>query len=264
MMLDFLTRIFRFFKITQFFNFIGIDISKVYFSVIGLPYFFKTCMKVYTEKDENFKKKKMYAILSDFKDSAGDVQNHYFHQDLLVAKFIYKEKPFMHVDVGSRLDGFIAHVLTFMPMTMVDVRPLQSEVEGLTFSQGIAENMLGFKDCSIESLSCLHALEHFGLGRYGDPVDLQAIYKASKEFYRVLKDGGRLYFSVPITKENTICFNAHRIFNPRFVVEELFETLELLEMHCIDDANKLHMNTNYATMEKNKFGCGIFVFEKKV
>jgi hypothetical protein len=22
-----------------------------------------------------------------------------------------------------------------------------------------------------DSLSCLHALEHFGLGRYGDPID---------------------------------------------------------------------------------------------
>jgi len=31
-------------------------------------------------------------------------------QDLLVARWIFDAKPQRHVDIGSRVDGFIAHV----------------------------------------------------------------------------------------------------------------------------------------------------------
>ncbi len=55
---------------------------------------------------------------------------HYFHQDLWAAKKIFKRRPMTHVDIGSRVDGFVAHLLVFMPVTAVDIRYLDSNIEG--------------------------------------------------------------------------------------------------------------------------------------
>jgi hypothetical protein len=56
----------------------------------------------------------------------------------------------------------VAHVLSFMPVSVMDIRPLTSNVPGLTFVQADAINLLGISDGSVESLSSLHATEHFG------------------------------------------------------------------------------------------------------
>ena len=240
----------------------GIEASRVYCAVIGIPSIIKTYFLFLKQKDINFKKVKYKIILEDIRKPAGDVPMHYFHQDLLVSKLIYKKRPKEHVDVASRLDGFIAHLLVFMPVKMVDVRPLDNNVEGLEFIQGLGEDMSFFKDGSIESLSCLHAIEHFGLGRFGDPVDLDAIYKAAEEFKRVLSKSGRLYVSMPVSSENTIFFNGARIFNPDFVINTLFQGLSLKEMHGVSDENTLLMNIDCDTLKQQEYGCGIFVFGK--
>ncbi len=98
----------------------------------------------------------------------------------------------MHLDVGSRLDGFIAHLLAFMEVEVIDIRPLNINVPGLRFTLGDA-TVLERKSDSVESLSSLHAVEHFGLGRYGDSIDPEACFKAMRSFARVLKPGGVLY-----------------------------------------------------------------------
>ena len=51
---------------------------------------------------------KDFMILNDYDANAGRAKGHYFHQDLLVAKFINESNPRRHVDIGSRVDGFIA------------------------------------------------------------------------------------------------------------------------------------------------------------
>ncbi|HHY1437048.1 TPA: DUF268 domain-containing protein [Campylobacter jejuni] len=75
------------------------------------------------------------------------------------------------------------------------------------------------KDNSVDSLSALCSVEHFGLRRYGDPIEPDAWEKALRSFQRVLKIGGKLYFSVPIGNENRVCFNAHRVFKPETIIE---------------------------------------------
>jgi hypothetical protein len=67
---------------------------------------------------------KQRMILEDFADNAGVAKGHYFHQDLLVAKYIFEAKPERHIDVGSRVDGFVAHVASFREIEVLDVRPL--------------------------------------------------------------------------------------------------------------------------------------------
>ena len=54
-----------------------------------------------------------YAILSDYDDQAGSSSGHYFHQDLFVSQLIFSSNPENHIDIGSRIDGFVAHVASF-------------------------------------------------------------------------------------------------------------------------------------------------------
>ncbi|MCP2789027.1 DUF268 domain-containing protein, partial [Salmonella enterica subsp. enterica serovar Typhimurium] len=79
---------------------------------------------------------------------------------------------------------------------------------------------LGLPDASLPSLSCLHVVEHVGLGRYGDPLDIAGSERALAELQRVLAPEGRLYLSVPVGRER-ICYNAHRVFSPRSIVDAL-------------------------------------------
>lgn len=249
--------------INKLFGFLGIDIGNVFYSLIGMPFIIKTYFAYKRQQDKNFKKTKIWLIPGDIKKPAGDIPKHYFQQDLLVARLIKKAKPKEHIDIASRLDGFIANVLTFMPVKMVDVRPLNHNIEGLSFIEGTAEKLTSIKTNSVESLSCLHAIEHFGLGRYGDPVDLQAIYKAKAEFKRVLKKGGALYVSSVFSSENTIFFNAHRVFNVEFFVNELFKDFELTEHYLIDDNENIIKNADFEIFNQQQFGCGIFVLKIK-
>ena len=113
-----------------------------------------------------------------------------------------------------------------MPVTIVDIRELRSAVSGLDFVHADPTSLRQFDDGSIESLWSLHAVEHFGLGRYGDPVDPQAPFKVMEAFARVLAPGGSLYFSVPVGRERLV-FNAHRIFAPSTIISAL-DGLKLL------------------------------------
>lgn len=159
----------------------------------------------------------LYPVLGEKKAQAGNL-GAYFFQDLYVARRIYKKKPTMHMDIGSRVDGFVGYLLTFMQVTIIDVRPL-SGIEGLTCVSADATNLRSsIEDDSIASLSCLHALEHFGLGRYGDAINPNAWRDGLSEMHRILKPNGILYLSVPIGNE-ILEFNAHRIFSPVTVPE---------------------------------------------
>lgn len=165
---------------------------------------------------------KLYPCLNDWDDNAGSL-GYYFWQDLWAARKIFQLRPSAHYDIGSRLDGFIAYVLPFMPVTMIDIRPLPQKVEGLSFTQADATNLDGISDKSIISLSSLCAPEHFGLGRYGDPVDPEACFKALKSMQRVLAPGGHLYIAVPVGDKSGVAFNAHRIFRPELVADTVSE-----------------------------------------
>ncbi|MDE3151083.1 MAG: DUF268 domain-containing protein [Gemmatimonadota bacterium] len=201
-----------------------------------------------------------YPILTDYAQQAGVAAGQYFHQDLWAARKVFARRPARHVDVGSRLDGFVAHLLTFMDVTAVDVRPLDSPVRGLTFVRQDATEMAGFADGSIESLSCLNAVEHFGLGRYGDPLAVDAWADALRAFARVLAPGGRLYLGVPIGRER-VAFNAHRVFHARTIVAEL-RALRLLSFSAVDDADRFVENARLDAFDDAALACGLFEFGK--
>lgn len=215
-------------------------------------------------KSESFviKKEHLYPCLSDKYQQAGDI-NSYFWQDLWAARLICKDNPELHYDIGSRIDGFIAHLLAFREnVKLIDIRDLESEVDGVDFICADATNLENIEDNSIESLSALCSLEHFGLGRYGDPVDPEAHIKAFKAIQRVMKKGGNIYISVPVGVE-LLAFNAHRIYNPNTIVNH-FSSCELVEF-TITSMGKINYNADLNTIfEPNKSGekFGLFHFKK--
>jgi SAM-dependent methyltransferase len=134
----------------------------------------------------------------------------YFVQDTWFAGRIARQRPDRHVDVGSSART-MALVAQFIPVTMVDIRPVPLTVPGFSFVTG-SILALPFPAASIESLSSLCVIEHIGLGRYGDPLDAAGSEKAIAELSRVLAPRGNLYLSVPVDVECRVYFNAHRAF----------------------------------------------------
>lgn len=243
----------------------GINLPALTQSLAGIPYFFRTLAEYRKlSRGQRFplKARNLYPCLSDRHAQAGIGDRHYFYQDLWAARKIEQRRPPRHVDVGSRIDGFIAHLLTFMPVEVVDVRPMRSAVEGLHFVQSDATEMSGFEAGSLVSLSCLHAAEHFGLGRYGDPVSPGAPFRLMASLQRVLAPGGHLYFSVPVGVER-LEFNAHRIFAPQTVLDG-FPGLTLESFSYVDDQGAFHQAAQIHEADGSRLACGLFEFTKPV
>jgi len=249
-------------------NLFGLNIKALIRSVLSLPWFFSCWAKFKRQgKAKSFSYGKFYPCLADRFDSGGTTKGHYFHQDLLVARRIFMNAPQIHYDVGSRVDGFVAHVASFRKIHVLDIRPLHSKTENIVFEQQdfMAPLKDSFKECT-DSLSCLHALEHFGLGRYGDPIDYDGYLKGLENLYLMLKPGGGLYFSVPIGKQR-IEFNAHRVFSVKYLLELFNDKYHIEHFSFVDDNGDLYENAKLA--ESNivnnfgcNYGCGIFEMRK--
>lgn len=205
-----------------------------------------------------------YPILLEHCDEAGSATGHYFHQDLLVASLIHEKRPVRHIDIGSRVDGFIAHVASFRAIEILDIRPIKNTWHpNISFLQ--ADLMSDTHDFpTADSVSCLHAIEHFGLGRYGDPVDPSGHKKGFRNLLKMVEKGGTLYISFPIANSNEVHFNAHRVFHPLDIFSWAEgEPVKLQRFDYVDDKGDLHQNHDIinAGIDIN-YGCGIYSFIK--
>lgn len=202
----------------------------------------------------------------DRKAGSGVASGHYFHQDLLVARRIFANNPRRHVDVGSRVDGFVAHVASFRELYLLDVRPLSPSVSGVHFRQAdlmqpLDPSLAGFCD----SLSSLHALEHFGLGRYGDPIHPEGHRIGLRNMGQILQPGGMFYLSVPMGPSR-IEFNAHRVFGLKDLLALVRPEFHLERFSFVDDEGHLHENTRWDDRDVvNSFNCwyGLAILELK-
>jgi hypothetical protein len=251
-------------------NGFGIDFHRF---LIAVKIFPAALIDFITIKDQNGKNNKKWNIqfnfpnFSDKEDAGGTTSGHYFYQDLLVARKVFLSEPIKHFDVGSRIDGFVAHVAVFRPIEVLDIRPVLCSIPNLIFRQcniqDLPEDL--FECC--DSLSCLHALEHFGLGRYKDPIDINGFESGFNNLVKMLIPNGVLYLSVPIGNER-IEFNAHRVFAINTILELAKAQLQLIDFAYVDDIGNLHegIDINSLDIENNYFltyGCGIFEFRKK-
>jgi len=206
----------------------------------------------------------LHPVLGDRADQAGNTRDVYFLQDLLVAQRIHRQQPLRHIDVGSRVDGFVAHLAAFREVEVMDIRPLDARISNIRFLQ--ADLASGAPAVLTDSLSCLHALEHFGLGRYGDRIDPQGHLRGFRSLVEMLATDGTLYLSFPIGRP-AVEFNAHRVFSPLEVLDwPGSERLALVGFDLIDDAGELHEQVPLAGIAERcrelVQGCGIYTFRK--
>lgn len=213
---------------------------------------------------EPFEFGSLFPVLDERSKPAGSACGHYFHQDLLVAQKVYCRQPQRHIDVGSRVDGFVAHLATFREVEAIDVRPLTSSTANIRFH--CADMMAELPPSLVsatDSLSCLHAIEHFGLGRYGDPLQYEGHLRGLANLRRMLKPGGTLYLSTPISRKQRIEFNAHRVFRLPYLLNLFAGTFDLKSFSYVGDDENLYLDADPTCSEARdtfglRFGCGIF------
>lgn len=190
---------------------------------------------------------------------------HYVYHTAWAARVLARLRPTPaeHVDVGSSL-YFASIASAFVPVRHYDYRPPDLTLPDLTCA-GADLTSLPFDDRSIASLSCMHVVEHIGLGRYGDPIDFDADLAAMAELSRVLAPGGHLLLVVPVGRPR-IQFNAHRIYAYDQVVES-FPDLRLAEFSLVPDrgdpaGSALIENATKEQSGRQRYGCGCFWFRR--
>lgn len=205
-----------------------------------------------------------WMFLDDYRQSAGSDRGHYFHQDLLVASLINKAAPKRHIDVASRIDGFVAHVAAFRRIEMLDIRPMPSSVhENIKYVQADLMKPESIEGIRSDSVSCLHAIEHFGLGRYGDNIDPDGHITGFRNVWSMVSPGGRLYIAFPIGQQTIVRFNAQRTFHPSEVLNWFkADDFELERFDFVDDQGGLEQNAKITDPVGVTNGCGIYTFKK--
>lgn len=188
---------------------------------------------------------------------------HYVFHTAWASRVLAESRPAEHVDISSSL-YFVSSVSAFVPVRFYDYRPAQLALSGLSCEHADLTR-LHFADESIASLSCMHVVEHVGLGRYGDPLDYDGDLKAAAELARVVAPDGQLLFVVPVGGEARVQFNAHRIYTYRQVLT-MFPGFDLLEFALIpDDGSPLGLvrHADEKLVEAQRYGCGCFWFRKR-
>ena len=200
-----------------------------------------------------------YPCLDD-KTATTGFDKHYIYHTAWAARKLKELMPNEHVDISSYL-YFSTLVSAFIPIRFYDYRPALISLENLECSHADVTK-LPFKENTIESLSCMHVVEHIGLGRYGDPLDVDGDLKAIRELKRVVAVNGYFLFVVPMGKAK-IMFNAHRIYSYEQIIE-YFSGFELVEFSLIPDKSDegliVHALKEQADMQS--YGCGCFLFRK--
>jgi hypothetical protein len=204
----------------------------------------------------------LFPCLGEATSDSGVASGHYFHQDLLVARRIFASKPQRHIDIGSRIDGFVAHVAAFRKIEVLDFRPLSNKVSNIEFRQADLMALPPEYVACTDSASCLHALEHVGLGRYGDALDPDGHLKALHSLRALVRSQGTLYLSVPIGPQR-IEFNAHRVFSVEYMRAQLASDFDVIQFSYVDDAGDLHEDVALDDVSSRssygcQYGCGIF------
>lgn len=233
-------------KVNFLANLFGINLRILIQQLTGIPkeYLRYKQFKKMNTKANSWQIEFSYPVCFDRREAAGAATGQYFLQDLHEARKVFKQKPDRHIDVGSRIDGFVAHVASFREIEVLDIRKLASPFKEIRFTQAnLFEAPEHLLNCAA-SVSCLHALEHFGLGCYNDPLDPEAHIKGLNALRRLLKPGGTLYLSVPFGK-GKIQFNAHRVFDAKKIEDLLNNEFEIQEIKVFDQVKGSITATSY-------------------
>lgn len=253
-------------KIKVFLRYCGFYPNEFYNNIRGLKFWLrdKRKFKKLASLEENYDFHfQIRPQLLDRFDNAGMMKGAYFNQDLLVAQKIFAKNPANHTDIGSRIDGFVAHVASFRKIKVFDIRKIEQSFFNIEFEQRDIMNFYPDLENSCDSISSLHAIEHFGLGRYTDPININGHLIALENIYKYLKTGGTFYFAVPIGQRQRVEFNAHRVFSLSYLLNIFKDNYDLITFSYVDDLGSLHRDINLTHDQINNtfnlhYGCGIF------
>jgi len=235
-------------------------IFKKTINILITPFIINDYFKFKTlDTDQRFNMK-LFDFYPQIKDKTigTNFDSHYVYHTSWAARKVKEINPSTHTDISSSL-YFSGIVSAFVPINFYDYRPANLKLSNLKSEKGDLLN-LPFESESITSLSCMHTIEHIGLGRYGDTIDPNGDKKAVEELKRVLAKNGSLLFVTPVGKQK-IEFNAHRIYSYEMIME-LFSDLKLFEFSLVTDDGHFIENANPEIVKKQKYGCGFFWFKK--
>lgn len=187
---------------------------------------------------------------------------HYIYHPAWASRILAKTRPGKHIDISSTLH-FCSIISAFIEIEFYDYRPVSLGLTNLSCKYADLSSLF-FEDNSIKSLSCMHTIEHIGLGRYGDSLDYNGDLKAMNELSRVLAIGGNLLLVVPIGRIDRIYFNAHRVYSKKAILTS-FADLKLIEFTLIpEDASdgSLINDPTDELLSRQNYGCGCFWFQK--
>ena len=195
------------------------------------------------------------------RDDSLSFDRHYIYHTGWAARALAEIRPQRHIDISSTL-FFCSVISAFVPVQYYEYRKIDLQLDDLTC--GSADLLaLPFPDDSVSSLSCMHVVEHIGLGRYGDRLDVDGDLKAMSELKRVLSPGGSLLFVVPVGRSR-IMFNGHRIYAHEQILEH-FDGLRLREFALIPDNPSnggLIPGASVELVSQQSYGCGCYWFMK--
>ncbi len=158
---------------------------------------------------------------------------------------------------------------SFRKIEVMDIRDLGNklEAENIYFTKVDLMNEQNIPENITDSMSSLHALEHFGLGRYGDKVDPEGYIKGFNNMLKMLKPGGVIYVSFPIGRSTEVLFNVHREFSPLDVMNWVNDkdSVELVRFDYVDCHGELHQDVNLQeklSVIESCSECGIYTVKK--
>jgi len=192
---------------------------------------------------------------------ASSFDPHYAYQAYwAISRICAGPRPLLHADVSSNV-AFTAGLAGVVPVVQVEFRPPRLRMSGFCGVRGDIRR-LPFPGRSLPSLTCLHVVEHVGLGRYGDPVDPEAWKGALAELQRVVAPGGNLFLSTPVGRP-AVHFNGNYVFSPTQLQERLGE-LRLREFCWVDDQGAFHEDGAPDAAADMDYALGMFWFVRPV
>ena len=238
------------YRITKY---IGLDLKILFSFISNFPNYILDMIKFRKHQ----KIHSIFPILTEKNFTQFD--KHLFQLDLITAQEIFKNKPLNHLDIGSRVDGLVAHVASFRKIDVLDIR--EFNISHKSNINIITNDLLEIDTSKInyESISSVGCIAHIGLGRYGDKIDVHGDKKALKIISKILNDEGILYLAVPTGKEKVV-FNSHRQYNYKKFKNMLNrENLDVLRSILINE--KAEISDEY-TKENNEIAYTLFICKK--
>jgi len=182
------------------------------------------------------KKIRISPRLHDEVNTCGSYKNEYFIMDLFISQYVYSNHPGVAVlDIGSRVDGLVSHMATFTKVNIVDIRQMDIIIPNISsyiidLSLPLRTNELS----KFQVITSCHALEHFGLGRYGDHIDPNGHEKALASINQFVSLESQFILCVPFGPLDVIYYDCHRsltieswkdlLIKSNFLIVDIFVT----------------------------------------